>query len=109
MVNIMGLTERHWFENEEPKLTEQQLEDIVYENKKAYERGYSDRDKEIIRCKNCKHRPKEPDWKTYVSGFDLEFPENSKCPCQCIEDGWYSWYPKDNWFCANGEWRNDNA
>lgn len=52
----MGLTERHWFENEEPELTEQQLEDIVYENKKAYDRGYakgySDRDKEIVRYKD---------------------------------------------------------
>ena len=36
----MGLTERHWFEDEEPELTEQQLEDIVYENKKAYGNGY---------------------------------------------------------------------
>jgi len=36
----MGLTERHWFEDEEPELTERQLEDIVYENKKAYDNGY---------------------------------------------------------------------
>lgn len=36
----MGLTERHWFENEEPELTERQLEDIVYENKRAYDSGY---------------------------------------------------------------------
>ncbi len=36
----MGLTERHWFENEEPELTDQQLEDIVYENEKAYNSGY---------------------------------------------------------------------
>ena len=36
----MGLTERHWFENEEPELTDRQLEDIVYENKKAYDNGY---------------------------------------------------------------------
>lgn len=36
----MGLTERHWFEDEEPELTERQLEDIVYENKKAYNNGY---------------------------------------------------------------------
>lgn len=36
----MGLTERHWFENEEPELTDRQLEDIVYENKKAYDSGY---------------------------------------------------------------------
>ena len=36
----MGMTERHWFEDEEPELTERQLEDIVYENKKAYDNGY---------------------------------------------------------------------
>ena len=36
----MGLTERHWFENEEPELTARQLENIVYENKKAYDNGY---------------------------------------------------------------------
>lgn len=36
----MGLTERHWFEDEEPELTDRQLEDIVYENKKAYDNGY---------------------------------------------------------------------
>ncbi len=36
----MGLTERHWFEDEEPELTENQLEDILWENKKIFERGY---------------------------------------------------------------------
>ena len=36
----MGITERHWFEDEEPELTDRQLEDIVYENKKAYDNGY---------------------------------------------------------------------
>ncbi len=36
----MGITERHWFEDEEPELTERQLEDIAYENKKAYDNGY---------------------------------------------------------------------
>ena len=30
----MGLTERHWFEDEEPDLTDRQLEDAVYESKK---------------------------------------------------------------------------
>ena len=55
----------------------------------------------VVRCKDCKHRPtqtKPP--KTY--GFSIEFPEESKCPCQC-DDGFYSWYPNDDWFCANGE------
>ena len=36
----MGLTERHWFEDEEPELTESQLEDILWENNKIFERGY---------------------------------------------------------------------
>ena len=36
----MGLTERHWFEDEKPELTEKQLEDILWENNKIFERGY---------------------------------------------------------------------
>ena len=63
---------------------------------------------ELIRCKDCKHRPKEPDWKTYESGFDLEFPEGSKCPCRCCGDELYSWYPEDEWFCADGKKRDNN-
>jgi hypothetical protein len=54
---------------------------------------------ELVRCKNCKHRPIMP--KDYTDGFDLIFPDK-ECPCKC-EDGWYSWYPEDNWFCANGD------
>lgn len=58
--------------------------------------------KELVLCKDCKHRPKKPDWENYESGFDIEFPDG-KCPCQCSGDEWYSWYPKDDWFCAEGE------
>lgn len=58
---------------------------------------------EVVRCKDCKHRPKKPNWETYESGFDIEFPEGSKCPCQCSSDKYYSWYPEDNWFCGDGE------
>ena len=53
----------------------------------------------VVRCKNCKHRPEKPN--DYKNGFGLDFPDN-KCPCQCA-DGWYSWYPRDDWFCAEGE------
>ena len=52
---------------------------------------------EIIRCKDCKHRPILD-----VDG-ELDFP-TYKCPCQC-EDFYYSWMPKDDWFCGNGERR----
>lgn len=50
---------------------------------------------EVVRCKDCKHRP------TGTNRDDLEFPDD-KCPCQC-EDFWYSWKPSDDWFCGNGE------
>lgn len=50
---------------------------------------------EVVRCKDCKHRP------TGTDRDDLEFPDD-KCPCKC-EDYWYSWKPSDDWFCGNGE------
>lgn len=55
---------------------------------------------ELIRCKDCKHRPTVNG--EYEDGFDIEFPNFSKCPCEC-EDGWYNWMPKDDWYCANAE------
>ena len=51
---------------------------------------------ELIRCKDCKHRPKGTG-----ANHDLEFPDYV-CPCQC-EDYYYSWMPKDDWFCRDGE------
>lgn len=54
---------------------------------------------ELVRCKDCKHRPTING--TYNNGFDLDFP-TSRCPCQC-DDGYYSWMPKDDWFCGNAE------
>lgn len=56
----------------------------------------------IVRCKDCKHRPSG----TGVN-HDLEFPHDEYiCPCRC-EDFWYSWMPDDDWYCANGERRED--
>ena len=37
----MGLTERHWFEDEEPELTERQLQDVVEERDIFYKQGYA--------------------------------------------------------------------
>lgn len=59
---------------------------------------------EIVRCKNCIHRP--------IKGegiHDIDPPLDSRryadytCPCLNEDDYWYSWYPSDDWFCANGE------
>ena len=61
---------------------------------------------EIIRCKDCKHRPiaTRAD-EGILWGFSVEFPDE-RCPLQC-EDGWYNHYPKDDFYCANAERRTD--
>lgn len=67
------------------------------DDREAMARGWE----EIVRCKECKHRPTEieEDGETYI-----EFPEDSRCPCHC-EDHYYNWMPADDWFCGNGERR----
>ena len=58
---------------------------------------------EVVRCKDCKHRPELKLYSDRQGNYTaVEFPDGSKCPCQC-EDFFYSWYPNDDWFCANGE------
>jgi len=57
---------------------------------------------EVVRCKDCIHKPRGTRNK-----HDMEFPDEI-CPCQC-EDYWYSWMPDDDWFCANGERREDET
>lgn len=65
----MGLTERHWFEDEESELTENQLEDILWENNKIFERGYqkgfSDGKSAILQ----EQEPVEPKWIDFEDTF----------------------------------------
>ena len=55
---------------------------------------------EVVRCKDCKHRP-------YLDEDGFIEPENSICPCINEDDDDYSWLPEDDWFCADGERRED--
>ena len=59
---------------------------------------------DIVRCKECKHRPVKEDADGENYGFNLIEPTNGdeRCPC-LVEDGWYSWMPKDNFYCGYGE------
>ena len=58
---------------------------------------------DIVRCKECKHRPVKEDANGEDYGFNIIAPERSSiCPC-IVDDGWYSWMPKDNFFCGYGE------
>ena len=51
----------------------------------------------VVRCRECIHRPSG----TGVN-HNIEFPDRV-CPCQCLGDPWYSWMPRDVWYCASGE------
>lgn len=75
----------------EPNLFYQQLEE------------QSDADYvKVVRCKDCIHKPTGSGVNHHIT-----FPEQDyRCPCRC-EDYWYSWMPDDDWFCANGERRED--
>lgn len=53
----------------------------------------------VVRCKECKHRPK------YDGPNRVVFPDGI-CPCQC-DDEYYNWMPSDDWFCPDGERKND--
>ena len=72
---------------------------------------------EVVRCKDCKHRPAfryYDDGERYVEG--PRYPETLKngytfmfedetCPCVNGLDSYFSYVPKDDWFCADGERR----
>lgn len=57
---------------------------------------------EIVRCKDCKYRPISRNG--FTQGFNIDFPNEyeNPCPCKC-DDGWYSWMPDNDWFCAEGK------
>ena len=65
---------------------------------------WDDNHGELVRCKDCKHRPTDPENKGYEY---LVFPDQT-CPCQ-VDDCYYSWMPEDDWFCADGERRDDDV
>ena len=57
----------------------------------------------VVRCKECKHRPIKEDADGADYGFNVIAPnEDERCPC-LVEDGWYSWIPKDDFYCGYGE------
>lgn len=58
----------------------------------------------VVRCKDCKHRPKEN--RSLYGVIWVEFPEEEICPFNC-EDPFYNQMPEDDFFCARGERRGD--
>ena len=64
---------------------------------------------EVVRCKDCKHRPlvvwNEAYGEVDVLAPEIDGKEDWRCPCLIDDDPYYSWSPNDNWFCADGERR----
>jgi hypothetical protein len=66
---------------------------------------------EVVRCRDCKHRPVVTD-ESHPYGFGLACPkegayQDMTCPYLC-DDVYYYRMPKDEWYCAEGERRADN-
>ena len=59
---------------------------------------------DLVRCKECKYRPIKEDPSGEDYGFNLIEPTegDERCPC-LVSDGWYSWMPKDDFYCGFGE------
>ena len=64
---------------------------------------------EIVHCRDCKHKPYSEDG--CQQGFSVRVPQEDEdrfiCPCIC-DDGWYSYIPEDDFYCANGEREGEN-
>lgn len=46
------------------------------------------RKQQIVRCKDCRKR------------------KTADCPCECADSA-FSWTPDDDWYCADGEAKDD--
>lgn len=95
-----------WDENdnlnpyEEPFITI----DCMTEEDFEYIKEATEHYKNLVRCKDCKHRPKENG--SPYGNIWTEFPEEEICPFNC-EDPFYNQMPEDDFFCARGERRGD--
>ena len=61
---------------------------------------------EVVRCKDCKHRPIKGDGNIVYAPNDSDGWDDDTCPCLC-EDCYYNWMPEDDFFCKRGERRED--
>lgn len=59
---------------------------------------------DLVRCKECKHRPikEDPNGENYGFNLIASIEGDERCPC-LVSDGWYSWMPKDDFYCGFGE------
>ncbi len=77
----------------------------------AYYNGFIRQNPELIRCKDCKHRPRKDENgrirppRVQVSVYDdgePEYDDDETCPYVC-DDSWYSRLPNDEQYCDRAE------
>ena len=66
----------------------EELLKALHHDRGQYQKGYRDRDAEIVRCKNCKHA------RIYENCVKCENAGNP---------GMFATYHQIDWFCADGE------
>lgn len=77
--------------------------------------AHAEKVQELIRCKDCKHRPymakRKHDgrldiYRPLAENPEYEGQEDMTCPFLCY-DSYYDRMPDDDFFCAYGEARNE--
>ena len=63
---------------------------------------------EVVRCKDCKHRPITEDFWGIIGPEDENGELDYTCPFLC-SDPFYSKIPKDEFYCACGERKMENG
>lgn len=61
---------------------------------------------EVVRCKDCKHRPVYKDTEIHAPQDHRSGWSDWACPYLC-SDWYYNRMPKDNDFCSHGERRDE--
>ena len=94
---------------------EEMKEYICVESPNEVDGGMLVREQELIRCKDCKHRPHKnkdgyimpPRVQVGVYAWgEPEYDDDKSCPYVC-EDGWYSRIPSDEQYCDRAEPKED--
>ena len=77
--------------------------------------GYLEIETELIRCKDCKHRPRKDEagrirpprvivgfYDYWGNGLEPEYDDDMTCPYIC-DDSWYTRIPSDEQYCDRAE------
>lgn len=80
------------------EIDEEELLKMLRDSKKQYQSGYNDRDSEIVRCKDC-----------YFGEHTINVAGERCVQCTNSDLGMMGECHTPNWFCADGERRDETT